>query len=174
MQLTPEMIREQRFKVKFSGFDKDEVTGFLLDIAEDVEELLEENSLLKSELDTLKNKQKDLEDLFLSAKQFSDEKIEKAREQGETIVAQAKKNAADLEEQARQVIADAENKSREIQDETQNKAAEILSDAQQRTADLENEINELKTKRADLFNEFTSVLESYQKWIREMQHVDTR
>ena len=39
MQLTPEMIREQRFKVKLSGFDKDEVTNFLIDIAEDLEEL---------------------------------------------------------------------------------------------------------------------------------------
>ena len=59
MQLTPEMIREQSFKSKFSGFDKDEVTNFLIDVAEDLEELLEENALIKSELETLKSKQKD-------------------------------------------------------------------------------------------------------------------
>ncbi|HOO38202.1 MAG TPA: DivIVA domain-containing protein [Deltaproteobacteria bacterium] len=172
MQLTPEMIREQRFKVKLSGFDKDEVTNFLIDIAEDLEELLEENNLLKSELESMKDKQKDLEDIFLSAKQFSDEKIQKAQEQGNTILAEAQQQAASLEEQAQLKIGEAENKCREILEEAQQKAHEVLEEAQRSKAALEQELVDLKAKRTSLISEIKSVLSSYQNWIREIGDVD--
>jgi cell division initiation protein len=174
MQLTPEMIREQRFKGKLSGFDKDEVTNFLIDVADDLEELLEENALFKSELETLKNKQKDLEDLFLSAKQFSDEKIRKAQEEAEKILAEAQKNAASLEEQAQLKIEEAQNKTNEILEEARQKAGEILQEAQQSKAGLENELVELRAKRSSLFSELKAVLDSYRSWIREMGDVDTK
>jgi len=174
MQVTPEMMREQRFKVKLSGFDKDEVTSFLIDIAEDLEELLEENSLLKSELDTMKNKQKDLEDLFLSAKQFSDEKIRKAETEAAVITSEAQKQAASLEEQAQLSIAEAENKNNESLDEAQKKAEEILTDARQKKADLEQELLELKAKKSNLISDLKGVLNSCQSWIREMGDVDSK
>lgn len=143
MQLTPEMIREQRFRGRLSGFDKEEVTSFLVGIAEDMEELLEENNLLKSELDSMKEKQKDLEDLFLSAKQFSDEKKRLAEQEAQMKIAEA-----------------------------QERAREILSEAQQMKSALEKELTELKAKRTNLFTELRSVLDSYQNWIREMGNVD--
>ncbi|MBN2298888.1 MAG: DivIVA domain-containing protein [Deltaproteobacteria bacterium] len=174
MQLTPEMIREQRFKVKFSGFDKDEVTNFLIDIAEDLEELMEENTLLKSELEILKNKQKDLEDIFLSAKQFSDEKIQKAQDEGNRIVAEAQKQAAVLEEQAQIKIGEAENKGSEILEESQQKANEVIMEAQQNKASLQQEILDLNAKRSALISEIKSVLNSYQNWIREIKDVDSQ
>jgi DivIVA domain-containing protein len=59
MKLSPEMIREQRFKVKLSGFDKNEVVAFLMDMAEDMEMLIEENSMLKSDMETVQRRQKD-------------------------------------------------------------------------------------------------------------------
>jgi cell division initiation protein len=172
MQLTPEMIREQRFKGKLSGFDRDEVTNFLIDIAEDLEELLEENNLLKSELDTVKDKQKDLEDLFLSAKQFSDEKIQKAQEQGNTIVEEAQKQAASVEDQAQLKIDEAQNRSHEILEEAQQRANEVLEEAQRSKTALEQELVELKAKRTSLISEIKSVLNSYQNWIREIGDVD--
>ncbi|MBN2297342.1 MAG: DivIVA domain-containing protein [Deltaproteobacteria bacterium] len=174
MQVTPEMIREQRFKVKLSGFDKDEVTSFLIDIAEDLEEILEENSLLKSELDNMKNKQKDLEDLFLSAKQFSDEKIRKAETEAAGITSEAQKQAALLEEQAQKSAAEAENKHGEILDEARRKADEILTEARQKKAELEQELLDLKAKRINLISDLKGVLNSCQSWIREMGDVDSK
>ncbi len=172
MKLTPEMIREQRFKGKLSGFDKDEVTNFLIDIGDDLEELVEENNLLKSELSTLKDKQKDLEDLFLSAKQFSDEKIQKAQEQGNTIVEEAQKQAVSLEEQAQLRLEETQTRSNEILEEAQQKANEVLMEAQRSKTALEQELVELKAKRTSLISEIKSVLSSYQNWIREIGDVD--
>ncbi|HHO75319.1 MAG TPA: DivIVA domain-containing protein [Deltaproteobacteria bacterium] len=174
MQVTPEMMREQRFKVKLSGFDKDEVVSFLNDIAEDLEELLEENSLLKSELDTMRSKQKDLEDLFLSAKQFSDEKIRKAEADAAVITSEAQKQADSLEEQARNSISEADNKSIEILEDARVKADEILEEARLKKSAIEHEIMELKSKRITLLTDLKGVLGSCQSWIQEMGNVDSR
>jgi DivIVA domain-containing protein len=174
MKLTPEMIREQRFKAKLSGFDKDEVIHFLMDIADDLEELVEENSLLKSEVASMKDKQKDLEDLFLSAKQFSDEKIRKAEAEARNIVAEADKSSTALEEQARLKIVEAENRGAQILDDAQQRASELLMEARQSKTDLEGELSELRTKRTTLFSELKAILESYQGWIRERGDVDPK
>ncbi len=174
MQVTPEMIREQRFKVRLSGYDKDEVTGFLIDIAEDLEEILEENALLKSELEHMKAKQKDLEDLFLSAKQFSDEKIRKAEADAAGIVSEANKQAAVIGEQSQKSAAEAENKHSEILEEARTKAEEILTEARQKKADLEQDLMELKAKRINLISDLKGVLNSCQSWIREIGDVDPK
>lgn len=172
MQLTPEMIREQRFRGRLSGFDKEEVTSFLVGIAEDMEELIEENNLLKSELDSMKEKQKDLEDLFLSAKQFSDEKKRLAEQEAHLKIAEAQRKATAMQAEARQKIEGADQKAREIEEQARERAREILNEAQQMKSALEKELAELKAKRTNLFTELRSVLDSYQSWIREMGNVD--
>ena len=172
MQLTPEMIREQRFRTRFSGFDKEEVAGFLVGIAKDMDELLEENNLLRSELGSLKEKQKDLEDIFLSAKQFSDEKKRLAEQEAQLKTAEAQRKASAILSEANEKIEAADHRAREIEEQAHAKAREILKEAQQIKASLEKELAELKAKRANLFTELKSVLDSYQNWIREMGNVD--
>lgn len=172
MQLTPEMIREQRFRSRFSGFDKEEVLAFLVGIAGDMEELMEENALLRSELDSMKERQKDIEDLFLSAKQFSDEKKKLAEQEAQTRSAEAQRKISAMIAEANQKIEIADGKAREIEEQAQEKAREILKEAQHTKAALEKELAELKDKRTSLFSELKSVLDSYQGWIREMGNVD--
>ena len=126
MKLSPEMIREQRFRSRLSGFDKGEVIAFLMDIAEDMEMLIEENSLLKSELDTLKRRQKDMEDLFLSVKQFSEEKMKRADLDAKSILAEAEKKASDLQAAVNRKLADAEQRAQEMQSQAMQKALSRL------------------------------------------------
>jgi len=48
MKLTPQEILTQEFKLKGKGFDKEEVTGFLMQVAERLEnEILEKDQLKK-------------------------------------------------------------------------------------------------------------------------------
>lgn len=173
MHLTPEMIREQRFRVKLSGFDKEEVVNFLMGIAEDLDEILEENNLLKSEIETLRSKQRDLEDLFLSAKQFSDEKKRMAEQESQITLAEARNNATSMLAEAQQKIEEAEQKAGEIEEEANRRTRELLEEAQQTKATLEKEILEIKVKRMNLFAELKSVIESYQNWTKEMAGVDS-
>ncbi|HQJ07572.1 MAG TPA: DivIVA domain-containing protein [Deltaproteobacteria bacterium] len=173
MHLTPEMVREQRFRVKLSGFDKDEVVNFLLSIAEEMEEIMEENALLKSEIEALRSKQKDLEEIFLSAKQFSDEKKRAAEQEANTVTAEAKNTAAAMLAEAQQKIEDADQKAREIEEEAHKRAGEILEEAREAKANLDREILELKVKKMNFVAEIKSVIESYQDWINESANVDT-
>ena len=137
MHLTPEMVREQRFRVKLSGFDKDEVINFLLGIAEDMEEIMEENNLLKSEIDALRGKQSALEDIFLSAKQFADEKKKSAEEETQIMLAESRNTSAALIAEAQQKIDEAEQKAAEIEQEANARARELLDEAKQTKAFLE-------------------------------------
>ncbi|MFY9398686.1 MAG: DivIVA domain-containing protein [Desulfomonilia bacterium] len=172
MQLTPEMIREQRFRSRFSGFDKEEVLAFLVSIAGDLEELMEENALLRSELDSMKARQKDIEDLFLSAKQFSDEKRRQAEQESQARSAEAQRKVSAMIAEANQKIEAADAKAREIEEQAQERAREVLKEAQLTKSALEKEIAELTAKRASLFSELRSILDSCQNWIREMGNVD--
>ena len=172
MQLTPEMIREQRFRSRFSGFDKEEVLAFLVSIAGDLEELMEENALLRSELDSMKARQKDIEDLFLSAKQFSDEKRRQAEQESQARSAEAQRKVSAMIAEANQKIEAADAKAREIEEQAQERAREGLKEAQLTKSALEKEIAELTAKRASLFSELRSILDSCQNWIREMGNVD--
>jgi cell division initiation protein len=172
MHLSPEMIREQRFKVKLSGFDKNEVTAFLLDIAEDMDKLIEENRLLKNEVESVQRRQKDLEDLFLSVKQFSEEKMKRADIDARVLIADAEKKASEIQRISNQKYMEAEQKAQEMLAEVTQRAREILKEAEKAKADLEGGLMELKDRKASLFSEFKAILESYQGWMREQVHVD--
>ncbi len=184
MFVTPEMIREQRFKVKLSGFDKDEVIHFLMELANDLETLIEDNAALKDEVQSLRSKQTDLEELFLSAKKFSDEKLDHARGEARRIMAEAEHKAQELLEAAKLRISQAEHKARELQEAAQNAAVElkdaaalqtreILSEVEKSKATLEREVVELRTRKKSLFSELTAVIESQRSWIRQMSDVDS-
>lgn len=172
MHITPEMIREQRFRVKLSGFDKEEVINFLLGVAEDMEEVMEENSLLKSELETMRGKQRDLEDIFLSAKQFSDEKKRAAEQESATALAEARNTAAAMLAEGQQKIDEAEQRGRELEEDSRARAKEIIEASEQAKGALDREILELKVKRMNLFAELKSLMDSYQNWLKEMENVD--
>jgi cell division initiation protein len=172
MHVSPEMIREQRFKVRVSGFDKNEVTAFLLDIAEDMDKLIEENRQLKGEVETMKRRQKDLEDLFLSVKQFSDEKMKRADVDARVILADAEKKAAEIQRVSNQKVAETEQKAHEALSQASQRAREILKEAERAKAELERGLTDLVDKKETLFSELKAVLESYQGWIRDQGHAD--
>ena len=165
------MIREQRFKVKLSGFDKNEVIAFLMDMAEDMEMLIDENSMLKSEVETVRRRQKDLEDLFLSVKQFSDEKMKRVDLDASAILADAEKKASDIQLLANQKLVEAEQKAQELHTQVTLKAREVLREAERSKKEIERGLADLKNKRTTLFTELKAILDSYQAWIRDQGNV---
>ena len=54
MKMTPLDILQHKFKISFRGFDVREVDGFLGDIADAFQLLMNENETLKNEIDKLK------------------------------------------------------------------------------------------------------------------------
>jgi len=171
MKLSPDMIREQRFKVRLSGFDKNEVVAFLMDMAEDMETLIEENSVLRSEMETVQRRQKDLEDLFLSVKQFSDEKMKRADVDAKALLSDAEKKASEIQLSANHKLVEAEQKAQELQTQAALKAREVLKEVERSKNEIEKGLAELKNKRAALFTDLRAILDSYQAWLRDQGNV---
>ncbi len=100
MRFTPLAIRNQEFPKKLQGYKQDEVRIFLSQIAEFVDEVMQENRSLRNEIDVLHKRIGTLERQATTIKEAMDE--------------QAQKIIGDAQEQADNTIAEAEEHSREI------------------------------------------------------------
>jgi cell division initiation protein len=127
MKVTPLDLRQQRFKTVMRGFDREEVTAFLSEVADDYEQALREAERLRDELgrtqaslDELREHERNLRNTLLTAQKLADE---------------IRNNA---EQEARRVIRDAEDRA-EI----------VLQKAQGRLHDVQREIDGVRLRRKD-------------------------
>ncbi len=144
MRVTPMDIRQQQFHRKsFRGYDREEVEGFLEEVASDYEELVRENDLLKEQLAALEERVRGME--------------EEERLLRETLLA-AQKLAEEYKEQAR--------KSAElIVREAEQMAEHVMEAARAEEARIKNEILALKRQRRHIGDGLRATLEQYGKMI---------
>jgi cell division initiation protein len=141
MKITPLDIQQQKFKLKFRGFDPQEVDLFLEQIADAFESLLRENEKLREEISRLENESlgyKNREDTFKRALLNSQKVLEQMKENA--------RNSAEL------IIAEAEVK-----------AEKILNKAHNRLAQLHEDIAELKRQRMQIEVQIGSIVEAHTK-----------
>ncbi|MBI2881641.1 MAG: DivIVA domain-containing protein [Candidatus Tectomicrobia bacterium] len=103
MKIAPIDIRQQRFSVKFRGFDPQEVDTFLEMVADELEELSRENGRLKEETQRLKREVEDLratetdvKKTLLAAQTLKEEFSANARKEAELILRDARAKANDI------------------------------------------------------------------------------
>jgi len=109
MRITPIDIRQQQFTLKlFRGFDVQEVDAFLEDLANDYEELVKENALLKEQLAGLEerargvtDREKMLQDTLVTTQRMAEELKENGRREAQLVVREAELEADKLLEEAR-------------------------------------------------------------------------
>ena len=143
MKLTPLDIQQQKFKVKFRGFDVREVDTFLEQIADSLEALKREIEGLHEAVSRLKLENKGYQE--------REEAFKRAIVNSQKVLDQMKQNA---EKSAEIVIADAEVK-----------AEKILNRAHGRLAQLHEDIAELKRQRIQIEVQLRSILESHTKFL---------
>ena len=110
MRLSAMDIRQQQFAVKlFRGFDPQEVDAFLEEVADDWEELLRENNLLKDQLATLEEQKKgmdeqnkSLQQTLIVAQKMAEEFRESSRRAADIVLREAQLQAEKLLEESRQ------------------------------------------------------------------------
>jgi cell division initiation protein len=103
MKIAPIDIRQQRFAVKFRGFDPQEVDSFLEMVADELEELARENDQLKEkvrkfqrEIEDLRLGESDVKKTLLAAQTLKEEMSSNARKEAELIVRDAQSKASEL------------------------------------------------------------------------------
>ncbi len=150
IKLTPQEIIEQEFSVKIKGFDKEEVKNFLIQVAEILENQIQEKESYRKEIDRLKETMAKLEkreeilrDTLVSAQKFSNEIKSNAQKEAELII-----------------------KEGEV------KSEEIIGGAISRRKDLKEEIRNLKFKRREIETDLVNMLNSLKELIESYRRDD--
>ncbi|MFQ5485333.1 MAG: DivIVA domain-containing protein [Desulfobacterales bacterium] len=154
MKITPLDIQQKQFRVRFRGFDIQEVDTFLEQLAVSFRFLLQENAGLNEEIKKLKieaQRSREREKAFERAMANSQKALEQMRENA--------RKSADL------VVADAEVV-----------AEKMLTRAHNRLAQLHEDIAELKRQRMQIEVQIRSVIETHTKLLEmgkeEMKAMD--
>ena len=103
MKLTPLDIQKQEFKVRFRGYDREEVLAFLQSASQTVEELVKENAglreradMLDSQVRELRKKESALNDLLVTTQTMAENLKQTACREADLILKEADLKAEDL------------------------------------------------------------------------------
>jgi cell division initiation protein len=143
IKLTPLDIQQQRFTIRFRGYNTSEVDSFLDQVADSFVAIKSENEILKEKIHQRevenqehKSREESFKRVMLNSQQVLEEMKEGARKSSELLVAQA------------QVDAD-----------------KIINSAHEKLAKLHDEINELKRQRVQFKTQLQSIIQTHSELI---------
>lgn len=149
MKLTPLDIQQQKFKVKWRGYDAQEVETYLEMVAEDVESLLRGYNKLKDELkkcDTLlvdyRENERSIQQTIMTTQKVSDDLKKNAQRESELIISEAKVEAE------------------KISNDAKTQAEKILGNSREEIENKRSEINDLRNRKLECELSFKNMLES--------------
>ncbi len=149
MKLTPLDIQQQKFKVKWRGYDAQEVETYLEMVAEDVESLLRGYNKLKDELqkcNTLlvdyRENERSIQQTIMTTQKISDDLKRNAQREAELIISEAKVEAE------------------KISNDAKTQAEKILGNSREEIENKRSEINDLRNRKLECELSFKNMLES--------------
>ena len=152
MKVTPLDLRQQQFRITMRGFDRDEVTAFLAEAADDYAEAIREAERLRHEVARLeglvnehREHERNLRNTLMTAQRLADEISDNAHKQSATIVKDA-----------------------------ESRASLIIERAQARYEDVQREIDGLRLKRREVEHSVESVIASLKNTIDFVREQDAR
>ena len=109
MKVSPISIKKQEFNKSLRGYDTEEVQAFLEKLADEFDELQQENDSIKEELENanihlveFRRIEKNLQDTLLKAQESSSKAIDSAKKQTGLMVKEAEIKANQILEKARE------------------------------------------------------------------------
>ena len=141
--LTSMDVLQQRFQVKFRGYDVQDVDSFLELVAKEMEKLIGDNArtekeihLLKQELHSYREKEKSINAALLTVQKISTDVKDNAHKEADLITSEAKVEAE-----------------------------KIVGAARQELAKLQEDINSMKQRKIQFEASFRSILETHLRLI---------
>jgi len=152
MNVSPLDLRQQRFRTALRGFDKIEVTSFLIAVADDYEQALRDTDKLRQDvarmeamLNEHRESEKNLRTTLMTAQKLADE-----------IKASANR-------EAERIIREAEGRSDMLLDKTQS-----------RLEDIQREIDGMKMKRKDVEVTLESTIQTLRNTLEYIHEQEIR
>ncbi|HPA13813.1 MAG TPA: DivIVA domain-containing protein [Desulfobacterales bacterium] len=154
MKITPLGIQQKQFRLRFRGFDIQEVDEFLEQMASEFGAMQRRIEIASEEIKALK----------LQIQEYAErqETLNRAMENSQKVVAQINANAR---KSAELIIADAEVR-----------AEKILNRAYNRLTQLHDDMSELKRQRVQIEAQIRSIIDTHSKLLdinqQEMKKID--
>ena len=152
MKVTPLDLRQQRFQTVMRGYDRGEVQGFLLEVADDYENALRDNDKLRQDVAKLdavlgehRGQERNLRNTLLTAQKLGDEMKEHAQAEAALIIREAD-GRADL----------------------------LLQKSQSRLEDIQREIDGLRMKRREVENDIEALIRTLTSTLEFIRDQDAR
>lgn len=152
MNVSPLDLRQQRFSTALRGFDRVEVTAFLMAAADDYEAALRETDRLRQDV--------------IRMEAALNEHREQERCLKSTLLA-AQKLADDIK-------ANADTEARRVTADAQGRADLVIERAHSRLADVQREIDALKQKRKDVETSIAGTIQTLQNALDFVREQDGR
>jgi cell division initiation protein len=152
MNVSPLDLRQQRFSNSLRGFDKVEVTSFLMAVADDYEQALRETDRLRQEVARLegivgghREQEKSLQSTLLTAQKLADDITSRAELEAARIVREA-----------------------------ETRAELLLEKAQSRLEDIHREIDGMRLKRRDVETSLDSTIQALRNTLEYVREQESR
>lgn len=140
MRITPIDIETRRFPMKFRGFHPEEVSSFLEQIREELEDLLRENAALKEHIHKADNEIQ----RFWEMRDLLSRTLQDAHQMSEEYKAHARREADGLLEKSKEKVRD------------------IVGEAHEKAIRINEDIIELKMIRKEFDDEIRNILSRFE------------
>jgi cell division initiation protein len=152
MNVSPLDLRQPRFRTALRGFDKVEVTSFLMAVAEDYEQALRETDKLRTDL------------VRMEAALHE----HREHERGLKAALMAAQKLAD------DITSRAEDEARRLIREAQDRSDLLLQKTQARLEDVQREIDGLKLKRKDVETTIEATIQTLKNTLEFVREQEVR
>lgn len=152
MNVSPLDLRQAKFNTALRGFDKIEVTSFLMAAADDYEQAIRETDRLRQEVSQLeavlneyRENEKSLKTTLMAAQRLADD-----------------------------ITGNAESEAKRIVSEAQSRSDLLLEKTQSRLEDVQREIDGLKLKRRDVETSLEATIQTLRNTLEFVREQDAR
>lgn len=155
MKITPLDIRQKTFEKNLRGFDKDEVTAFLVSLSQEWERIMDELKEARIRLETSEREVSKLREVETTLFKT----LKTAEDTGASLIEQASKTAElhlkESQIQADGILFEAKTKARALLEEAESRSQEILQELDSRLKELVQEYRSMQSHRDHLASDLS-------------------
>jgi len=176
-------IMQQKFVVRFRGYDVQDVDEFLEVVSNEIEQLVNDNTRMekdiavyRKEIDLYKKKEDSINATLVTVQQISEDLKKNSVNEAENIINSSRKESESLLFETRQecdaLREDALVQAQKIIDNSNLEAERINGDAVKEKDQIENEINVLKEKKVQFQDTLKNLIETHLKFLENESNND--
>lgn len=153
MKVTPLDIRQKTFEKALRGYDKDEVTAFLLSLSQEWERVQDETKEMRIKLEATEREVTKLREVESSLYKT----LKTAEDTGANVIEQANKTAElhmkEVQLKAEALLNEAKTKAKDVIEQSEATSKQMVSEMEERLKTLVQNYKSIESERANLLGD---------------------